>query len=85
MNNEFERNWKEVVMAYFKILSLDLSGETKENHENLSKDSQCPDRDSNLVPHNYKSELLPLELTFSIIYSVTHRITLTMNQTLQAE
>jgi hypothetical protein len=39
MNDEFEKNWMEVVMAYFKILSYDLSGGAKENHENLSQNS----------------------------------------------
>jgi hypothetical protein len=35
MNDEFERNWKEVFMACIKILSRDLSGGTEENHENF--------------------------------------------------
>jgi hypothetical protein len=29
----FESIWKEAVIAYFKLLSWNLPGETKENHE----------------------------------------------------
>jgi hypothetical protein len=32
MNNELEKMWKEVVMAYFKILSEHLPEGTEENH-----------------------------------------------------
>jgi hypothetical protein len=33
MNNELERIWKEVVMAWFKVLFKHLPGETEENHD----------------------------------------------------
>jgi hypothetical protein len=33
MNNHLERIWKEVVMAYLKVLSWHLPGGTEENHE----------------------------------------------------
>jgi hypothetical protein len=35
MNNELERTWKEVVMAYFKVLSQNMAGESKEKPQNL--------------------------------------------------
>jgi hypothetical protein len=31
--------WKEVVMAYFKVLSQHLPEETEESHKNLDEDS----------------------------------------------
>jgi hypothetical protein len=33
MNNKFRRIWKEAVVAQFKLLPLNLSGGTDENHE----------------------------------------------------
>lgn len=39
MNDELQRLWKEVVIAYFKVLSLYLVEGTDEN---LGKDSQSP-------------------------------------------
>jgi hypothetical protein len=33
MSRELESIWNEAVMAYFKVLSWHLLGETKENHE----------------------------------------------------
>jgi hypothetical protein len=33
VNNELRRTWKEVVVAYFKVLSWNLPGGTEENHE----------------------------------------------------
>jgi hypothetical protein len=36
MNNELERKWEEVVVAYFKVLSQHLPGGTEENTKNLS-------------------------------------------------
>jgi hypothetical protein len=34
MTNELERIWKEVVMAYYKVLSQHLPGECDEDYEN---------------------------------------------------
>jgi hypothetical protein len=31
--NEMERMWKETVVAYFKVPSLNLAGGTEEKHE----------------------------------------------------
>jgi hypothetical protein len=39
-NGEWVRIWKEVVVAYSKILSLYLTGKTEEYHEALSQDSE---------------------------------------------
>jgi hypothetical protein len=46
-NNELERMWEETVMAYFKVLSRNFLGETKENHAH----TDC------------KTESLPPEIT----------------------
>jgi hypothetical protein len=35
MNNELKGIWKEILVAYFKVLSWNLSGGTEENHKNL--------------------------------------------------
>jgi hypothetical protein len=43
MNNEFERKWKEAVVAQFKVPSRHLSGGTEEKHEN-PQDSRSADR-----------------------------------------
>jgi hypothetical protein len=41
LNDELERMWKEAVIAYFKIISLQhLPRGTEENHEK-PQDSQC--------------------------------------------
>jgi hypothetical protein len=32
LSDELEKMWKEAVLAYFKILSLNLPGGTEENH-----------------------------------------------------
>jgi hypothetical protein len=43
VNNELERMWNEEVIAKCELLFWHLLGATKENHENLSQDSQCLD------------------------------------------
>jgi predicted P-loop ATPase len=48
MNDELERIWKEMVMAYFKVPSWHLSEESEEKHKNLSQDSRSPGQDLNL-------------------------------------
>lgn len=35
VDTELERMWKEVVVAYLKVLSRNLLAETEENHKNL--------------------------------------------------
>jgi hypothetical protein len=49
---ELGRKYKEVAMAYFKVLSQNLPEETEENHRNLSQESR---------PTEQKLELEPLE------------------------
>jgi hypothetical protein len=53
MNDEVERIWKEVVMAYFKILSRTLPEETEEKH-----DSRCTSRGLNQTHPEYKFRAL---------------------------
>jgi hypothetical protein len=50
MNDELERIWKAVVMAYVRYYSGILFGRIEENYENFSQDIQCPGRDLNQVP-----------------------------------
>jgi hypothetical protein len=38
LNDKFERMWKEVVMAQFKVLSQDLPVDIKENYEMLQSE-----------------------------------------------
>jgi hypothetical protein len=57
MNCEFG-GMKEVLVAYFNILSRHLPRGTEENHENLRIASQYPSRDSNMAPLEYKPEAL---------------------------
>jgi hypothetical protein len=45
MNNEFEKIWKEAVVAQFKLLHQHFPGWTKENHEIQRQDSGSPGRD----------------------------------------
>jgi hypothetical protein len=56
VNYKRERVCKEVVATYSNILFRNFYGEIKENRGNLRHDSQCPDRYSNRVSHEYKSE-----------------------------
>lgn len=44
-NDELERMWKKAVIAYFKVVSQNLSKETEENHKN-SQERCCPSQDS---------------------------------------
>jgi hypothetical protein len=39
--------WKEAVMAYFRVLSLQLPEENKNKHKNLGSESLFPNPDSN--------------------------------------
>jgi len=44
--NKSGRKWKEATVAYLKLLSHKLSGETKENHK-IPQNSRSSIRDSN--------------------------------------
>jgi hypothetical protein len=46
--------------SLLEVLSEILPGRTEENHEKVSPDSRCPDRDSNGSPTKYKSIALLL-------------------------
>jgi hypothetical protein len=37
VNHAFERMWKEVVVAYLKVVPQHFHGMTKENNENISQ------------------------------------------------
>jgi hypothetical protein len=47
MNNELEKIWIEVVVAYFKDLSRHLPVGNEEKHENFSQRSWSPGQDFN--------------------------------------
>jgi hypothetical protein len=38
--------------------------------KHLTQDSRCPGRDSKQASHEYKSEVLPFELIYSVIMSL---------------
>jgi len=45
------QTWNEAVEAFFKTLHHHFPGGATENYKNnLSQDSQCPGRDSNMKP-----------------------------------
>jgi hypothetical protein len=54
MINEFERTWKEEVVAKFKVLFRHFLGETVEYHEN-HQGSWSPGRDLNPVSPEYEA------------------------------
>jgi len=56
MFGEIEMTKEEVVVAYFKILSWNFSGETEENKWNLGQFSKRLDRDAIRVLAEQKSE-----------------------------
>jgi hypothetical protein len=56
-NNELQRAWNDVAVTYLKVLARLLFQGTDENPEN-TLNGQCPSRDSNLTPPEYKSEAL---------------------------
>jgi hypothetical protein len=61
VNNEFEKVREKVVVAQFKILFRNFPAATLKNHESLSENVRCPDRDSKWALPEYKSQTLPLE------------------------
>jgi hypothetical protein len=55
MNNELERNRKEVSgIGLIEARSKDFPGLTEEYHKNLSRYDQCRGKDSNRAPTEYK-------------------------------
>jgi hypothetical protein len=65
MNDEFEGMWKEVVVAYFKILSRHLCGRIEEAREK-SQDIRYHGRDSNQILPEYNAEPFVSDLSCSI-------------------
>jgi hypothetical protein len=51
MYGETEGMQKEVVMAYFKVLTWHSSARTEEIHKNFRQDRQCSECDLNQFPH----------------------------------
>jgi hypothetical protein len=51
-----------VMIAYFKVLSWHLAGETKGNHEKPHQDSQCPSTDMNQKSPENRWEALLLQI-----------------------
>jgi hypothetical protein len=62
VNYEVERMWKELGMAYFKVLLCHLLGGLRKSTKNLSLNSQPADCELNLVPPRYKAEVLTTQL-----------------------
>jgi hypothetical protein len=58
-DDEYERMWKKVVMASFKILSKQLCVETEEAHDNRPLN-----RDSDSGPPEYDAEKLTATLCY---------------------
>jgi hypothetical protein len=54
--------WKEVDMAYYKIVTRHWPEETVENCKALSQDSQCTDQDTNRNFQNATENRYPLSL-----------------------
>jgi hypothetical protein len=62
VNYELERMWKELGMAYFKVLFHHLLGGLRKSTENLSLNSQPPRHELNLGSPKYKAEVLTTQL-----------------------
>jgi hypothetical protein len=65
MNNEVERQKKEVVVARCEMLSQHLPGETAETHEK-PQDSRSFCRDSNPRPSEYETGVLTTRTRCSV-------------------
>jgi hypothetical protein len=63
-DDKWERLWKEVVVAKFKV--LDQHGGTEKTISNLSQDSRSLGRDLNLGPPKYETGVLTTRLTFGL-------------------
>jgi hypothetical protein len=66
VNNEFESILKEVSVVYIQLQSWELSGETKENHENFSHFRRPQGRNLNPVPPEYLGAVLIAVLGYSL-------------------
>lgn len=61
--DELEVIWKDVVVAYSRYSPGSCLEELREKTKNLSQDSRCPARDSNLTPPEYRYAA-PLGITY---------------------
>jgi len=59
-NKEMERRWKQVVVAYFKVLSSHLPRGTEENYKKKPHVSPCPRRNATLHLPNTSQKSSPL-------------------------
>jgi hypothetical protein len=57
VNDEQKRKWKEVAMAYFKVLFLLYLEGLRETTKRLSQDSRSQDPDLNPEPPEYEERL----------------------------
>jgi hypothetical protein len=62
--------YREAVVAYFKVLSYHLSGDTEENLKNFTLDSRCTGRESKWEPPGKKLEALRPEPAFLLGHSL---------------
>jgi hypothetical protein len=66
VNDEFERMWKEAVVAYLDPPSWQYPRGTDDFRENLSWDIRCHGLDSKQTSPEYKSEALPPKRASSV-------------------
>jgi hypothetical protein len=63
VENVIEMMWKERAVASFEVLSQHWPGGGKKTKNHLRHDSCCTSQDLNRISPEYKTELLPHELT----------------------
>jgi hypothetical protein len=68
LKNELARMWKEVIVAYLKVLSRDLPGITYGNWERRQHNQYCG-RDSNRTSPEYKSKTNSLPILLLLLPS----------------
>jgi hypothetical protein len=72
MNDELGKMWKEavvVISGYYPGIRL---GVLREASLNLGQNHQCPHRNSNLAPPEYKSEALPPKQTCLVLLFINY-------------
>jgi hypothetical protein len=60
MNGEFERIWKDAVVAHWRYYPDIFPDRPKKTMENLNQVSRCPDIDSDRASPELNSRALPL-------------------------
>lgn len=61
MHDEYEKIWKEAVVAKSRHYPGIFLGQLRKAMKNSSKDSQCPGRDPSQAPPKYRSTALRLD------------------------